>query len=34
VDEKSRACGTYKGKEKCIQGFNREKFRKEMTRKT
>lgn len=34
VDEKSRACGTYKGKEKCMQSFNGEKFRKETTWKT
>jgi hypothetical protein len=34
VDKKSRACGTYKGKDKCLEGFNGEKFRKETTLKT
>jgi hypothetical protein len=34
VDIKNRACGTYKGKEKCIQRFNGEKFRKETIWKT
>ena len=34
VDDKSRACGTYKGREKCIKGCNGEKFRIQTTCKT